>query len=410
MAGEGRCLLVELSGEPVAELTVGRRGRLRCRYLASAFDRFPPGTPLLSCSLRLHPGHVDAAAFFDGVLPEGPHRAQLAAAASVAANDTFGLLARYGRDVAGAMVVYDAEATLDPRTPAVEILDDDGLEREVAELPERPLGIHDDSELSLAGLQDKMLLVSMGGGRWARPLHGTPSTHILKVDHRIHRGVVAAEAEALSLAAAVGLTTVTAEVVNLAGLDCLIVSRFDRLTDATGRTTRIHQEDICQALGRVPTQKYEIRRGGGGPEFADVARLLDIHGEDGAAQLDRLVAVVTFTALIGNADAHGKNLALLHTTPGRVELAPLYDQVPTTLWPGLATDAAMTIGGRLNLATIGPDDVAREARSWHHDPGRAADIAVATARALGEAIALGRIDGAGRLAGLVGERAARFLR
>jgi hypothetical protein len=53
--------------------------------------------------------------------------------------------------------------------------------------------------------------------------------------------------------------------------------------------------------------------------------------------------------LIGNADAPGKNIALLHPTAEHVELALLYDTVPTALWPKLRRKAAMSIGGRYEL-------------------------------------------------------------
>ena len=65
-----------------------------------------------------------------------------------------------------------------------------------------------------------------------------------------------------------------------------------------------------------------IGSGGVCPSFADVAGLLDTFAADPTGQLCRLLAVATFTVAIGNADAHGKNLSLLHTAPGVVELAP----------------------------------------------------------------------------------------
>jgi hypothetical protein len=75
------------------------------------------------------------------------------------------MVARYGRDIAGALVVLDADQDLE--------------------------GIHDDSELSIAGLQNKLLLVRLDDGGWARPVAGSPSTHILKLDSQSHPGVVA---------------------------------------------------------------------------------------------------------------------------------------------------------------------------------------------------------------------------
>ena len=268
-------------------------------------------------------------------------------------------------------------------------LTSDQLEQEVLELPTRPLGVHDDSELSIAGLQNKMLLNKTNDG-WSRPTGGMPSTHILKLDSQAHPGVVAAEAEAMRLAKALGLTTVDVEVLNIAGIDCIAVERFDRVT-IDGTTTRIHQEDICQALDYPPTRKYELPgRGrpatGGGPEFSDVARLLDQHSRSIEADLDTLARIATFTALIGNSDAHGKNLALL-LDDGYVRIAPLYDTVPTILFPRLKDEAAMTIGGATNLANVTRLSIRTEARHWNSSPDRMQAQAEALAEQLIESAA-----------------------
>ncbi|MCB1004236.1 MAG: HipA domain-containing protein, partial [Acidimicrobiales bacterium] len=97
------------------------------------------------------------------------------------------------------------------------------------------------------------------------------------------------------------------------------------------------------------------------------------------AALDRLVAQVTFAVLVGNADAHGKNLAFLHDED-RVELAPLYDQVPTVLWPNLRREPALSIGPRVTgIDDIRLDDIVAEARLWSHSPARARAVVTATA-------------------------------
>ena len=402
-------LWVWRDGTPIAELSDQGGVGVQGRYRPEALDAHPINTPLLSCSLPLRGGTFDATAFFDGTLPEGTFRAELAARARVTAQDTFGLLARYGRDILGALVVADPVQGRPGETGGVLELDDDDLAEEVAQLPERPLGIHDDSELSLPGLQDKMLLVALGGGRWGRPLGGKPSTHILKLDHRVHRGVVAAEADGLALARACGLTSVDTEIRTFAGIDSLIVSRFDRAVLPGGDVVRVHQEDSCQALGRPPTTKYELRHGGGGPEVEEVARLLDTYAADPLTELDRLAAVATFTALIGNADAHGKNVSFLHPGPGEIRLAPLYDTVPTVLWPKLTAEAAMTIGGLVNLEKVDQEAVAREARRWRHSPTRAVSAARTVAAELLVAVDTS-IDSDGPLAKVVRSRAERFLR
>ncbi len=62
--------------------------------------------------------------------------------------------------------------------------------------------------------------------------------------------------------------------------------------------------------------------------------------------------MVAFTVTIGNADAHGKNLGFVHRQPGAVSLAPLYDTVPTVLWPNLRTRRAMTVNHQRELSSI----------------------------------------------------------
>jgi serine/threonine-protein kinase HipA len=350
---------------------------------------------------------MDASVFADGLLPEGQHRQALSAELKVASNDVHSLLRRFGRDVAGALVIASEEPS--QRTPEAIPYTRGSLEQEVIELPDRPLAIHDDSELSIAGLQDKLLLVRMPDGGWGRPAHGYPSSHILKVDDPLRPGLVAAEAECLKLAARVGLTNVDVELDTIAERPCLIVSRFDRRIDADGSVRRIHQEDLCQALARNPDAargrgKYQDA---GGPSLREAADLLDRYAAKSQNQLDRLLAAAAFTVLIGNADAHGKNLALLHSTPETVELAPLYDTVPTVLWPKLRKRGAMSIAGRWDLRSITVENLLDEAASWRHPCERARKVVTETTECLREAaIDLGADS---RLTRYVIERAERLL-
>jgi serine/threonine-protein kinase HipA len=398
---------VWLDGVRVAELRPRQPWDLRCTYTAEALERWPGLAPVLSCSLPLGGRTMDASAFAGGLLPEGRHRQALSAELKVAVNDTYALLERFGRDVAGALIIATEEpaecpGSVVPYTPQ-------SLRDEVSELPDRPLAIHDDSELSIAGLQDKLLLVDLGDGRWGRPVHGRPSTHILKADDPLRPGLVEAEAQCLALARELGLTTVDSQLQTIAERPCLLVSRFDRRTLPDGSVVRVHQEDACQALARDPDAargrgKYEDA---GGPSLREIAQLLDRYAADPQRELDRLLAASTFTVLIGNADAHGKNIALLHPTAETVELAPLYDTVPTALWPRLRTRAAMSVGARRELAAIALEDLLEEAACWRRDRRRARDVVVQTAAHLRAALAL--LDPDSALALLVAERTRRLL-
>ena len=355
---------VHLRGELVATLTGGKPGQVRLRYTPEVVSRHPLNVPLLSCSLPVRGGEVDAWAFMNGVLPEGEHRRAMAALANVPAGDVMGLLAHFGRDVAGALIIGDADDRVGE--PRVDPYDPETLAEAVDELPDHPLGLFDDSELSIAGLQDKMLLVELGSGQWGRPVHGHPSTHILKRDDARRAGLVRAEHACLLLARAAGLPAAETDLVTFNGTDCLIVRRFDRRLDGAS-VQRLHQEDTCQALG-VDTDlqrnsgKYEQF---GGPSLRRIAGLLEAWGADPDGEMWALFDQSVFTVAIGNADAHGKNIAVLHPRPGVIELAPLYDTVPTARWPQLRQRAAMSIGGAVDLPDVTVADLIREATSWH---------------------------------------------
>ncbi|HEV7496152.1 HipA domain-containing protein [Baekduia sp.] len=409
MAARSRTLGVWLDGLRIADLEQRRRPEIRCRYTELALDTWQLNSPLISCSLPLSVRPQDARAFCIGLLPEGQALQALAARAGVATNDSFALLARYGRDVAGALVISEEEP--EAQRFAVETYSADTLVAAVSDLDDHPLGVDDDSELSLAGLQDKLLLVAQPDGGWARPLHGRPSTHILKRDDLRFPGLVAAEAQCLALARALGLTTIESELVALGETDCLIVSRFDRQEIRSGTVRRIHQEDLCQAVGIDPDQqggraKYERA---GGPGLRDITRLLDTWAVDARAELDTLVRAVTYTVLIGNADAHGKNLALLHPTPETVMLAPLYDTVPTVLWSRLRSEAAMAIGGQKSLPAVTLDDIVAEARRWSHPADRARHVATTAVTAAVAALDDGVMTSDTRLADTIRARAAELL-
>jgi len=118
------------------------------------------------------------------------------------------------------------------------------------------------------------------------------------------------------------------------------------------------QSSDCAAIDTIDW-KYERF---GGPTFAQIAELCDRYGDPATAYPD-LLAMAVFTWVIGNGDAHGKNVSLLIDIPtGHVDLAPLYDTVPTALWPTLRPTAAMSVNGKHE--DLKRDDFVSEARRW----------------------------------------------
>jgi len=359
---------VWLSGELIGEMSSRSRTSVAFEYNDDVLNRSPLNTPLLSCSLPTRRGRTNARAFFGGLLPEGDHRRFLAEQARCVSNDVFALLDSFGRDVAGAVWIGEEapSTTSNGNTQqGTATYSRSTLEDEVAGLESRPLAIYDDSALSIAGIQNKLLLVLLPDGNWARPIAGYPSTHILKVDDRRHQGLVSAEDTCLAIARAAGIPAANSHVDVFSGIDCIIVERFDRRIEGEN-VSRLHQEDACQALGvdlerTDPRAKYESH---GGPSLRQVAALLSNYSQDPRAELLKLLEQVAFTVAIGNADHHAKNFSFIHVDELHITLAPLYDTIPTGLWPSLDTRAAMSIGAAVDLPDIDSRDIVREARSW----------------------------------------------
>ena len=112
----------------------------------------------------------------------------------------------------------------------------------------------------------------------------------------------------------------------------------------------MHQEDLCQALGLTPDFKYQ-QDGWRLPSYAALADYsTSIRSWPG---LDRLAGAqsAVFNFLLGNADAHAKNISLLHIQDG-MRLAPLYDVVCTAAYPELSTELALSVGDELSPDSI----------------------------------------------------------
>ena len=354
---------VWLGHELLGRITSRSRTSISYEYDDSILEQYPLNTPVLSCSLPTRRGRHNARAFMAGLLPEGDARRFLAQQAGCVSTDVFALLDTFGKDVAGAVWIGEGppvgeQGRVSPYAPA-------GLTSEILGLQDRPLAIYDDSALSIAGIQNKMLLVRDSDGSWGRPVNGFPSTHILKVDDQRHAGLVRAEHTCLQLARAANIDAALSEIHSISGIDYIIVERFDRVKTSDS-ILRIHQEDACQALGfdlesRDPRAKYEAH---GGPTLKQIADVLSAHAIHPKDELLCLLDHIVFSVAIGNADHHAKNISFIHIDAEHVHLAPLYDTVPTSLWPTLSTRAAMSIGAAVDLPDVTAPDLLREAQRW----------------------------------------------
>lgn len=309
---------------------------------ASRQVEFVPAEPAVDrwVSVSLSPGAAadtpwTAFNFLDNLLPENAAiRARIARQHRVDPNDSFGLLGAIGRECAGALSLVPAGEEWDPEAAAYRPLSDADFERWLELRDTQPL-LSDErgrARLSLAGAQPKAALYFDEADRPFVPEQGAASTDIIKpAIRRATPNTVHVEWYCMALAREVLGDDRVAAV--RPWRRCLRVARFDRVRDHdSGRVRRLHQEDLCQALGLPASNKYEALRGPSDPTdtlLARCSRLLDRLGGEGrlvpALEKQALFRGVLFNGLILNADAHLKNYALLHRDDGSLTIAPLYD-------------------------------------------------------------------------------------
>jgi serine/threonine-protein kinase HipA len=290
--------------------------------------------------------------FFAGLLPEANIRKSVARALGISEKNDFGLLKRLGGDVAGALTLWpDDDVMPDKGSELAQApLGDNELIDLLDTLPKRPfLAGEGERRLSLAGAQNKLPVVLVDG-RVALPAPGQATTHILKPAIRDLPYSTENEACVMQLASAVGLDVAPAVPMMIKDRTFLLVTRYDRDVGPDGRTYRVHQEDLCQALSISPEHKYSAE---GGPTFKTSFALLREMTTRPAIELLKFMDAAIFNLIVGNADAHGKNFSLLYKHEETV-LAPLYDLMCTAVYPDVSTTLAMTFSKASDLEEFSP--------------------------------------------------------
>ena len=339
-------LVVYLCGRRAGRLIRKANGNLQFRY-EQAYDG-PPISSSMPLKDEAHP-HAACIAVFGGLLAEGESREALARNLGVSRQNDFALLQELGGDCAGAISVLPPDIAL-PTEPLSRGLDADDLDRVIGELPQRPLAANptEGIRLSLAGAQPKLPVI-VDGQSLALPMNAAAATtHIVKPEPERFPGLVDNEAFCMELAHAVNLpVAATSKHFTQSGRPYLLVTRFDR--DPTVEPIRrLHQEDVCQALGRSSGAKYQSE---GGPSVAETVELVRRASSIPARDLPTLWRALVFNWLIGNCDAHAKNFSLLYDG-GVPTLAPLYDLISTAVYPELTERLAMSIDGARQLGQI----------------------------------------------------------
>ena len=261
-------------------------------------------------------------AWFENLLPEhgGRLRSRLCAHFGLREGASFALLRKLGTDLPGAVEAHamqelaNGHEGVDPHEG-----DGDGPSHFSA-LAGMQL------KFTMSMIQDRLTLSARHEGRlWIVKLPGSDYEELAEVETATMRWAARAGFDVP--------THRTEPFENLVGLPHWVeggapvfaIERFDRRADGS----KVHHEDLCQALGFRPAHKNGDANPG--VRFDGVLRLVhDTCGENDAREMSRRLG---FVIASGNGDAHLKNWSLVWGDRERPSLAPCYDLVATVSWP-----------------------------------------------------------------------------
>lgn len=387
--GEGvnQVLDIWVNGTRAAEIRAEAGTGFRLQYTQNWLQyaqRFPfsPHLPMDSIS-----GGAEVRNFFANLLPEGAALEVAASMHNLSRHDAFGLLAKIGREAAGALVIVPADEV--PELPIIlRPLPLTELSQRIRARPQLPFSAWDGKvRLSIAGYQDKLAVFVDESGQLFLPDGSASSTHIVKPDNinPQFRFMPANEYFCMRLAKVMNLPV--PEVTLLHIPDALYqVRRFDRWqagdeaqTPASGKTAarmrelmqpalmpegsqdgarnpvmRLHQIDLCQVLNLPVEMKYQqaYEFSPQGASCTDLFHAAESTTQPALAKM-ALLRWVVFNYLIGNTDAHAKNVSF-YLDQGGLRLAPFYDLVCGTIYS--LKNLALFIGQEEEIGLVSAAD------------------------------------------------------
>lgn len=364
----------------VGTLDTAPSGELRFTYAPDVVESHGPTDHVgARCQVRAA-AYVgpDAVAVFENLLPEGGLRDALSKATKHDPSDTVGLLGVVGGECAGALQLWpDAldklpEPSYEPATaPALET----AFTRAGGQLRQAT------SRATLSGTQPKLAL-------WRRPQtdppgnatttpeyrlphNGAPTTVVVKRPSSEYSGLLESELVGMRLMAAAAVP-VASSTRCLVAPRCHESARFDRTMADSGTVQRLHAEDGCQLTGRSPLNKYAGPRG---VTYQDLNAVLRRFGAAPVQDREQLLRWALANAVMGNYDAHAKNISVMYDDAGQMRLAPAYDVVVTTVFPGHDRKFALSFAGTVDPPALTPQRLRVAAKEFDVSPALVRDVA-----------------------------------
>lgn len=302
--------------------------------------------------------------FLANLLPEGRWLEELSVSSHISRSNVFGLIAAIGAETAGALSFRMGDEPEGGMPTRFRPVTSDELAERISQRRNISIAVWDGKpRLSVAGVQDKLPLLIRADEQMGFGEGELASTHILKFDADSALHLVINEYVCMQLAKVVKLPVAEVALARF-GEPVLVVRRFDR--HLTGNSViRKHMIDGCQMLDLPPTYKYErpfgkegdaavIRSGANLPDLFASCRLCRVP----AAAMRDMLNWVLFQLLIGNSDAHGKNISFF-VGPAGIDMAPAYDLLNLDMYSDqYDRDFSMAIGDAFAPEDVSPWELA----------------------------------------------------
>jgi serine/threonine-protein kinase HipA len=391
-------LLIMIEGKLIGRARAGKAGHLSLDYEAGWRDTRQGHSLSVSMPLaQITYMHKPVLSYLWNLLPENPNVLQRwGQQYHVSAANPFKLLVNVGADVPGAAQFIPPERLEEiqsARQPTIEWMNIDELGERLQQLRADMAAVRrpgDIGKMSLPGAQAKTAYYwDKRGNRWGVPGGRTPTTHIIKPCVPGFDGLVENEHLCQDIASRLGMPAANSYVLAL-DQTYIVVERYDRLPPPAGSpfVQRIHQEDLCQALGLMPGNKYQED---GGPGIAQIVTLIRRVSSAPDVDVDRFLQANMFNWLIGGTDAHAKNYSLLIGAGDEIRLAPLYDLSSQLPYAELIEQrVSMKIGDHYDIRRVGLADWRKLARNCTIEEERVLTMLTDMAKALPDEISAAR--------------------
>lgn len=298
--------------------------------------------------------------FLKNLFPEGEAFDTLLQSNRISKNNIHAILSTIGHDTSGALTFTKTPAIND-KNKLRKITEQELIQKLDSYNPKEMIMWDGKYRLSVAGVQNKLNVMHNKNGDLFLADGQYASTKILKFASKQNSTITINEYFCMKLAQFAGLNVANVKLMKLGKHYILDVHRFDRIF-VNNEIRKAHLIDGCQALNLPPSYKYEQNLGSSRDvkhirDGVNLSQLFDFTNQCQTPGLAKkfILEWVMFNIIIGNSDAHGKNISFL-VGKNIYKLSPFYDLVSVVYEsknnPSLDTNLAMAIGDNFDINNI----------------------------------------------------------